>query len=133
MINRCYHPSCNGYQHYGAKGVTVCERWRNSADNFLFDMGPRPQGKQIDRIDNSKGYEPSNCKWSTMQEQIANRRRGKKKKAFITFNGVTLDIAEWAKELGYTNYRSLYNALSNFRGPLPVRLEALLTRKELSQ
>jgi len=73
MNARCHNPKDTGYKWYGAKGVTVCERWRNNFLNFLEDMGERPDGKSIDRIDNSKGYEPHNCKWSTLKEQNWNK------------------------------------------------------------
>lgn len=73
MIARCDNPSAISYRYYGARGITVCERWRNF-ENFLADMGERPPGKTIDRKDNDKGYEPGNCRWATPAEQVANRR-----------------------------------------------------------
>lgn len=74
MMARCNNPDGWGYEEYGAKGVTVCERWHDFR-NFLYDMGERPQGKTIDRIDGSKGYEPGNCRWATRAQQNANRRK----------------------------------------------------------
>lgn len=74
MINRCFQPSQPSYQYYGARGITVCERWR-SYENFLADMGERPEGMTLDRIDNDLGYEPSNCRWATATEQSRNQRR----------------------------------------------------------
>ena len=73
--NRCLVPSSTSYPHYGGKGVTICERWlgKGGFANFLSDMGERPAGMSIDRRDNSKGYEPSNCRWVTRLEQNRNR------------------------------------------------------------
>lgn len=72
MHNRCNNPKSNYYHRYGGRGIKVCERW-NNFNNFLFDMGERPEGKTLDCINNNGNYEPSNCKWSTALEQSNNR------------------------------------------------------------
>lgn len=74
MMERCYNPKARGYESYGGRGITVCKRWR-IFDNFHKDMSPRPAGTTLDRIDNDKGYMPSNCRWATAQEQAENKRR----------------------------------------------------------
>lgn len=73
MWQRCINPQSRGYHWYGAKGVKICKRWE-SFKNFLKDMGERPVGKTIDRINPFGDYKPSNCKWSTHKEQMNNRR-----------------------------------------------------------
>jgi hypothetical protein len=74
MMNRCTNPKRKDFKYYGARGISVCERW-HSFDHFLADMGERPIGLELDRIDNDGNYEPGNCRWTTRSEQIRNRRQ----------------------------------------------------------
>jgi len=76
MIQRCTNKNHASYRNYGGRGITICERWLNFK-NFLADMGEKPEGLTIERIDNNKNYEPSNCKWILKTEQSFNRRVNK--------------------------------------------------------
>ncbi len=99
MRQRCHYKGSISYPRYGARGIKVCKRWRDSFKNFITDMGTRPKGYYLDRIDNSGDYTPSNCKWSTKKDQARNRRTSR----MITAFGKTKCIAAWAEESNYTS------------------------------
>ena len=95
MKTRCLNAKNKDYKYYGGRGITICNRWRNSFENFYKDMGDRPDGMTLERIDNSKGYEPNNCKWATHEEQCNNKRNN----CILTYRGISLNLVQWAKRL----------------------------------
>jgi hypothetical protein len=113
MIDRCTNPKEKDRQNYLDRGITVCDRWRQFGP-FYADMGERPEGMSIDRIDNNKGYYPDNCKWATREEQNGNTR----KTPYLTYNGKTQSIAAWAEELGI-NKKTLKSRIR--RNPMAIK------------
>ena len=94
---RCLNPKNKAYHNYGGRGITVCDQWVNSFENFFKDMGKSPSNKhEIDRIDNNKGYSPDNCRWATKIENAQNTRGN----VNITWNGETKCRSQWARDLG---------------------------------
>jgi hypothetical protein len=102
ITQRCYNPKDRNYHNYGGRGITMCDRWRSSFENFYTDMGPAPKNMSIERKDNNGNYEPSNCKWATVKEQGLNRRTTK----MLTYNGETKMMKDWAEIVGI-NYGTL--------------------------
>ncbi len=109
MKLRCLNPSHNSYSDYGGRGITVCDRWLESFENFFADMGIAPSGgHSLDRIDNEKGYSLANCRWALPGVQQSNRRSN----VHLTHDGVTLHVAEWARRIG-TTQSTLWRRLAN--------------------
>lgn len=118
MVMRCANPKSIMFHKYGARGVTVCERWR-VFDNFLADMGHRPgAGYTIDRKDNSKGYEPGNCRWATMKTQQRNRTNNH----IIEFQGRSLPLNEMCEMHGIPRER--FTARINNGWPVDLAITA---------
>lgn len=101
MRARCYQPKTDGYERYGGRGVTVCDRWRNSFNAFLEDMKPKATPDlTIERLNNSGHYEPGNCVWASPIDQSANREVT----IFMTVKGITKPLTAWCRELGLTRF-----------------------------
>lgn len=95
MKQRCYNPKNKAYKNYGARGITVCEKWLNSFEQFLEDMNIMPINKySIDRINVNKEYCKENCRWADINEQSNNKRNS----YFIVFNGIKKTLTQWSKE-----------------------------------
>lgn len=92
---RCYNKADKSYFLYGERGITMCDRWLNSFENFYQDMGDKPSSRHsIDRINNNKGYGPDNCHWVLPEVQANNKRNNR----FLTLGPVTLTYAQWERE-----------------------------------
>lgn len=97
MIQRCHNPKAAGYSDYGGRGIKVCQEWRESFEAFLRDVGERPsQQHSIDRIDNSKGYQPGNVRWATSRQQLCNRRNNRR----FGVRGESLTLVELCDKYG---------------------------------
>lgn len=112
MMSRCNNPAITAFARYGGRGIKVCPEW-SSFEAFYADMGPRPPGSSLDRIDNEKGYEPSNCRWATRTQQQRNRRGNR----LITYREQTRPVSEWAEVFGISVY-AIYERIK--RGWSPV-------------
>lgn len=130
MKNRCFNPKTRSFKSYGAKGVLVCDGWRYSFENFLADMGPRPDPTySIDRIDSYGNYAcghceqclregwPANCRWATIEIQSSNRRNN----LYFTHNGKTQHLKAWASESSI-KYGTVYNRVVLAGWPLELAL-----------
>lgn len=109
MRNRCRNPKRRDWANYGGRGIRVCERW-DDFEVFLADMGPRPLGTSIDRIDVHGDYEPGNCRWATPRQQSRNKRTS----LMIEFGGRTQCLSAWAEELGMCKQVLLYRIRSGW-------------------
>lgn len=104
LRSRCECPSNIEYHRYGARGIVVCERW-SSFSNFLEDMGERPAGSTIDRIDVNGNYSPENCKWSTPKQQARNKRNN----VLLTIDGETKTVVEWSESSNAAKDKTIYS------------------------
>ena len=95
MMNRCYKPANISYPNYGGRGIQVCQQW-SKFENFLNDMGPRPEGLSLDRKNNDGDYSKENCRWATKAEQATNTRANR----LITYLGDTKTLSQWEEILG---------------------------------
>ena len=118
MMKRCCVPNTEGFDNYGGRGIKVCDRWKDF-ENFYSDMGDRPPGKTLDRINVDDDYSPENCRWVTWKEQARNKRNSRKE----THNGQEKPISEWAEIYGIT-YATLWRKLYVQKLPIKEALKA---------
>lgn len=115
---RCYNRRTKAFKDYGGRGIVVCDRWLESFDNFLADMGKRPsKHHSIDRKDNNGNYEPSNCWWATSKEQNGNKRNN----VMVTINGITKHMTDWIRDLGL-NKNTVYSRIYFNKWPIEKAL-----------
>lgn len=99
---RCFNKNERAYKHYGARGITMCQRWKDNFTAFLADMGEPPTDYQIDRIDNDGNYELGNCRWVSCGVNMRNQRRTLR----ATINGETRPVIDWCESLGVVAYKT---------------------------
>jgi len=107
MIRRTTNSRDTDYARYGGRGIKTCDRWLNSFENFLADMGEKPEPSRlysINRLDNNGHYTPENCEWTTWDKQNRNYSRNH----LITFNGKTLCFTDWAQQIGISEFGLYY-------------------------
>lgn len=124
MIARCTNPNHEAWANYGGRGITVCDRWRDFA-KFYADMGDRPRGMSIDRIDNNLGYSPENCRWATRAQQSRNRRG----RLVVRIGDTEKTLAEWADESPLA-LGTIWARLKKGRDPAEAVFGAKRTRKD---
>lgn len=124
LVYRCTEPTNKQWEDYGGRGITVCAEWLGDGglERFIADMGPRPKGTSIDRIDNNGTYSPANCRWATKVEQNSNTRQN----ILITYNGKKQTASAWSRETGLD--RS--TILSRYHAGRPI--EEVLAAESLS-
>lgn len=108
MRQRCENPKQKDYENYGGRGISVCERWRNSFADFVEDVGMPPAKEyQLDRIDNDRNYEPGNVRWATRSQQNRNKRSS----LSIEINGMSRSLKEWCDQPGAVAYKTAFKRL----------------------
>lgn len=122
MKQRCYDPNKDNYADYGGRGITVCERWKDSFENFLQDMGERPPRTTIDRADHDGDYVPDNCRWATLSTQNQNKRVDNTRRAIggaSRYKGVSKHNKNWQARCGL---RGRYYHLGTFETEIQAAL-----------
>lgn len=124
MKQRCTDPKLKAFPHYGGRGIKVCSRWLESFENFYEDMGERPKGKSLDRLDNEGNYEKDNCAWRSRIEQANNKRSN----VYYLYQGESKTMPEWARKFGIS-----IGALATRLGRLGMTIEQALNHVKNSK
>jgi hypothetical protein len=128
MRGRCLNPNHVVWAHYGGRGITICPRWLVSFQAFLDDMGPRPEGHTLDRVDPEGPYSPENCRWASYANQIKNRRGSPR----VVYNGVAYPIEEGCAAAG-VNRGSLCTLVHRTRESHQAIFDRLLERRRVAE
>lgn len=123
MKQRCNNANAPDYPSYGGRGIRICPRWDNSFEAFVEDMGDRPRGMSIERLDVNGNYEPGNCIWATIQQQADNKRT----KRLVEMGGRTQSVMQWCREYGLARQETM-RVYARLNLGWPLR-EALTVRK----
>ncbi len=126
MKARCYYRKSINFKSYGGRGITVCERWKNDFFTFLLDMGIRPPGTSLDRINPNGNYEPANCRWATRKEQGRNRRDN----VLIDFRGQRMTLTEAAEITGVPLPTAYWRVKRGITGDDVVKVGPLVIREK---
>ena len=120
---RCHSPTHSAYPRYGAHGITMCKKWRESFEAFLADMGERPPGTTLDRIDPARGYEPGNCRWATPKQQAYNSRRTR----LFHWKGARLSLPDIARveDIPRTSLGKRFRALGDINAAVAATKASL--------
>jgi hypothetical protein len=118
MKARCYNKNNRAYYNYGERGIIVCEEWRDSFINFYRDMGIKPKGLTLDRIDNNGNYEPGNCRWASDADQCKNRRSN----INIKLYGQAGCLSDWCKYLEISYHATISTRISKLKWPIACAL-----------
>lgn len=120
MLSRCYNPNVAKFDRYGGRGIFVADCWRGDGgyEQFIRDMGRRPMGCSVERIDNNGPYSPDNCRWATMSDQCNNRRSNR----IIVHRGRAQTLQQWSREMGI-NYGTLLTRIDELAWPVEKALE----------
>jgi hypothetical protein len=124
--NRCLDPGMPAFKHYGGRGIKICDRWKNSFENFLADMGPKPEGQTIDRINVNGDYEPSNCRWVVWSVQAFNKRNSENAGVYKNRNRYVARIKFKRKQIHLGSFETIEQAREAYRQAKESILKELL-------